>query len=112
MVRNTGAKPESGLSPILPQPIGGAPNSTVADKRGRFSFARTLNFCPMEIQNGSVPLAIDIAKHLDGGNPYGASPEVPLAEISFVDPDKGEIFTSQGVGAGVMGGCLSPAAAH
>ncbi len=94
--------PESGLPPILPLPLGGAPNTAVADKRGRFSFERTLNFCPMETQNGSIPLAIDIAKHIDGGNTYGASPEVPLDEISFIDPDTGEIFTSRGVGAGMM----------
>ncbi|RMH19352.1 MAG: hypothetical protein D6696_10795 [Acidobacteria bacterium] len=94
--------PESGLPPILPQPLGGAPNTVVADPRGRFTFARALSFCPMEPQNGSVPLAIDVAKHLDGGNTYGGTPEVPLAELSFVDPDTGEIFTSRGAGAGVI----------
>ncbi len=94
--------PETGLPPILPQPLGGAPNTVVADHRGRFLFQRRLNFCPMEPQGGSIPLAIDIAKHIDGGNTYGASPEVPLAEISFIDPDTGDIFTSQGIGAGMM----------
>lgn len=93
--------PESGLPPVLPQPLGGVPNSTVADQNGRFRFSRTLNFCPMEPQNGSVPLAIDVAKHIDGGNTYGATPEVPLAEISFIDPDTGDIFTSRGLGAGM-----------
>ncbi|MFQ5527420.1 MAG: hypothetical protein ACE5GX_14290 [Thermoanaerobaculia bacterium] len=94
--------PDSGLPPVLPQPLGGAPNHVVADKQGKFTFERTLNFCPMEIQNGSVPLAIDVAKHLDGGNTYGGVPEVPLQEISFIDPDTGDLFTSQGVGAGMM----------
>ena len=94
--------PESGLPPVLPQPLGGAPNHVVADSRGRFTFERTLSFCPMELQNGSVPLAIDIAKHIDGGNSYGGVPELPLQEISFIDPSDGQIFTSQGVGAGMM----------
>jgi hypothetical protein len=96
-------QPDSGLPPVLPQPLGGAPNAVVADKNGRFKFARALSFCPMEVQpNGSVPLAIDVAKHLDGGNSYGGVPEQPLATISFIDPDSGEIFTSQGIGAGMM----------
>ena len=94
--------PESGLPPVLPQPLGGAPNSVVADKHGKFTFERTLSFCPMEIQNGSVPLAVDIAKHLDGGNTYGGVPELPLRTISFIDPSDGQIFTSQGIGAGMM----------
>lgn len=94
--------PDSGLPPILPQPLGGVPNHVVADKNGKFKFDRELGFCPMEIQNGSTPLAIDVAKHLDGGNSYGGVPEVPLQTISFIDPDTGEIFTSQGVGAGMM----------
>ena len=94
--------PETGLPPILPQPLGGAPNTVVADKNGKFRFERSLNFCPMEPHNGSVPLAIDIAKHIDGGNTYGAVPETPLVEIGFIDPNTGDIFTSQGVGAGVM----------
>ncbi len=93
--------PDSGLPPILPQPLGGAPNAVVADKNGKFKFARTLNFCPMEVQNGSVPLAIDIAKHLDGGNTYGGVPEPPLQVFSFIDPGTGDIFTSQGLGAGM-----------
>ena len=95
--------PDSGLPPVLPQPLGGAPNVVVADKKGKFRFTRTLNFCPMVVQpNGSVPLAIDVAKHLDGGNSYAGVPEVPLQTISFIDPDTGDVFTSQGVGAGVI----------
>ncbi len=94
--------PESGLPPILPQPLGGSPNVSVADRHGRFDFERNLNFCPMEPQNGSIPLAVDVAKHIDGGNSYGAVPEVPLQEISFIDPTDGQIFTSQGIGAGMM----------
>lgn len=50
----------------------------------------------------ALRLAIDIAKHIDGGNTYGASPEVPLAEITFIDPDTGGLFTTQGIGAGMM----------
>ena len=74
----------------------------MTDKHGRFRFERSLNFCPMMPQNGSNALVIDIAKHIDGGNTYGANPEVPLAEIRFIDPETGDIFSSQGVGAGMM----------
>lgn len=94
--------PASGLPPILPQPLGGAPNAVVVAKNGMFLFERTLNFCPMESQNGSIPLLIDIAKHIDGGNLYGARRDVPLEEIHFIDSSDGQIFTSQGVGAGMM----------
>jgi len=93
--------PDSGLPPLLPQPLGGAPNSVVANEKGRFRFQRTLNFCPMETQNGSTPLGIDIAKHVDG-NAYAGVPDIPLAVVSVVDPADGQIFVSQGLGAGVI----------
>jgi hypothetical protein len=93
--------PDTGLPPILPQPLGGAPNVVIANSKGSFSFARELSFCPMEAQGGSVPLGIDIAKHIDT-NAYAGVPDVPLQELSFIDPADGQIFTSQGVGAGVI----------
>ncbi len=94
--------PGSGLPEFLPQPPGGALNVVVASpKKGRFVYKRTLGFCPMKKrENGSVPLVIDIAKHIDGGGVYGAVPDIPLQNITFIK--NGQTFTSQGVGAGIM----------
>ena len=98
-----GNAPDSGLPPVLPQPLGGLPNTTSADEDGRFRFERELSFCPMHDDFGlSTPLAIDVASHLDGVT-YGSFPENPLAEFTFVDGDTGELFTSRGVGAGIVG---------
>ena len=78
--------PSSGLPPILPQPLGGFPSHVVADGEGSFRFDRTLNFCPMQPQNGSIPLAIDIAKHIDGGNTRPTVPGTDFFDYRIAGP--------------------------
>ena len=66
---------------ISPFPLGGVPNTVVTNGRGRASFIRELNFCPMDSVRGQRPLiAIDIVYHSDHQN-YGMVPELDLAGL-------------------------------
>lgn len=96
-----GNAPESGLPPVIPQPLGGLPNAAVADSDGKFEFERFLGFCPMHDVFGlSTPLAIDIASHPDEVI-YGGYPDAPLVDVRFTDPVTSEVFVTQGNGPGV-----------
>ncbi|MGI9595531.1 MAG: hypothetical protein ACR2QK_05200 [Acidimicrobiales bacterium] len=98
-----GNHPDTGLPPVVPQPLGGIPNTVTADVNGAFRFERQLAICPMRDEFGlSRPLAIDIASHPDGVS-YGGYPENPLATFKVTDPETGEVFLTQGLGAGVVG---------
>lgn len=101
-----GMAPDSGFPPVVPRPLGGVPNTAVANKHGHLRFVRQLAYCPMDTQTSAdgvtmTPLTVDIATHPDGVT-YGGYPEHPLAEFTFVDSQTGERFTSKGIGAGMV----------
>jgi hypothetical protein len=58
-----------------PVPLGGLPNVFVADGRGQASYETLLNYCPLALRPGEVPLAfIDVVLHTDHAV-YGGVPE-------------------------------------
>ncbi len=60
-------------------PMGGVPNVVVSDGYGQGNFSARLNFCPLALQEGEVPLAIiEVLYHSDGAA-YGAVPELQKA---------------------------------
>lgn len=62
-------------------PLGGVPNSFVTDDRGSATFERSLNFCPMDLKEGEVPLLfVDVVYHSDGSL-YGARPALPRVKL-------------------------------
>ncbi|MFL5344894.1 MAG: hypothetical protein ACJ8AT_08870 [Hyalangium sp.] len=63
----------------VPLPLGGVPNVVVTDECGRGTFSAQLNFCPLSLLPGEVPLAIiEVVYHSDGAL-YGAVPELQKA---------------------------------
>ncbi len=62
---------------IVPVPLGGVPNVLIADKQGKASITRTVNFCPLEEPRLKT---INIAFHSDG-NVYGGVRALPLAGL-------------------------------
>lgn len=79
------------LTPLGPRPValGGAPNSFVADESGNAKFSARMNFCPMDLKPGELPLAfIDILFHGDQAL-YGAVGELinggsPTGVVTFI----------------------------
>jgi hypothetical protein len=66
------------LTDLGPRPIalGGVPNSFVADEKGRATFSARLNYCPLALRPGELPLSfIDILYHPDH-TLYGAVGEL------------------------------------
>ena len=87
----------------LPLPFGGTPNVVIPDATGAAIFERELGYCPLDpAPDGSQLVVIDIAAHWDGGA-YGAIPDVPLSEATFLpDPaDPSSAFNSV-IGAGIV----------
>ncbi len=83
------------LTDLGPRPIalGGVPNSFVADERGNATFSARLNYCPLALRPGELPLSfIDILYHADhtlygavgeliqGGSPTGI---VTMIQVEF-----------------------------
>jgi len=60
------------------RPLGGVSNLVVSDGRGAAEYKRVLNFCPMEIKQGEVPLAAVFVYFHSDQMTYGAVP-------SFID---------------------------
>lgn len=72
-----------------PVPLGGLPNVFSADPAGRASYAARLNYCPLALKPGEVPLAfIDIVLHTDHAvyagipEPFGAG--LPPGVVSHI----------------------------
>ena len=62
-------------------PLGGTPNVFVADGRGRATFERTINFCPLDLAPGQTPLLhIDVLWHSDH-RVAGTRPNLPRAKL-------------------------------
>ncbi len=79
------------LTALGPRPIalGGVPNSFVADEFGNAHFSARLNYCPMELRAGELPLSfIDILYHADQAL-YGTVGELiqggsPTGMVTFI----------------------------
>lgn len=79
------------LTALGPRPIalGGVPNSFVADEFGKASFSARLNYCPLALRAGELPLSfIDILYHADQAL-YGAVGELiqggsPTGMVTFI----------------------------
>jgi hypothetical protein len=67
-----GMLPPTGPTPVA---LGGVPNLFLAGGDGRASYAALLNYCPLALRPGEVPLAfIDVVLHSDHAA-YGGVPE-------------------------------------
>lgn len=62
----------------FPIPLGGTPNAFVTDQKGNARFSRLLNYCPMQLAAGQVPLAfVEVVFHSDQSL-YAGVPSLPL----------------------------------
>lgn len=62
-------------------PLGGVPNAFVADSKGKARFERVLNFCPIDLAPGEVPLVVvDVVFHANQSL-YGARPSLPRVKL-------------------------------
>ncbi len=59
-----------GAAPIAGGPLGGIPNTVVANKRGKVVYERDLDYCPLELEN---PLMYESLAHHWDNAVYGAS---------------------------------------
>jgi hypothetical protein len=62
-------------------PLGGSPSAFVPDARGRATFERQMNFCPLDLAPGEHPLVqIDVIWHSDH-RLFGTRPNLPRARL-------------------------------
>ena len=68
---------------LAPMPLGGTPNIIVPGPRGKATFKRFLNDCPLTPAPGDRPLLlIEVAYHSDG-MVYGGAADLPNAGFPF-----------------------------